>query len=181
MPASSTDSLEAEVERLGTLDLNQLRVQFRNRTGRLAPMHLSRTLLFRVLAHRIQAEAHGDLRPETRRLLDKLGKAGGIGSERESKAAPAVARPSRPKRGSVLVREWRGRMEHVMVIDDGYVWAGTTYPSLSAVAGAITGTKWNGRRFFGLDRPNDTASPSATVRRAVPSVRSIASPLGAAP
>ena len=58
-----------------------------------------------------------------------------------------------PKRGTVLVREWQGRMEHVMVLADGFGWNGSSYPSLSAVALAITGTKWNGRRFFSLDRP----------------------------
>jgi Protein of unknown function (DUF2924) len=52
----------------------------------------------------------------------------------------------------LLIREWRGRLERVTVVDDGFVWNGTTYASLSAVAFAITGTKWNGHRFFGLRR-----------------------------
>ena len=107
-------------------------------------------LLFKVLAYRVQAEAFGDLRPDTRRLLDRITATSG---EPGTKAADAPSVPVRdvPKRGTVLVREWQGRMEHVMVLDEGFAWNGRSYPSLSAVAFAITGTKWNGRRFFGLD------------------------------
>lgn len=161
--SAAAGSLDQEIERLGTLDLDQLRVQFRNRTGRIAPARLLRSLLLRVLAYRIQAEALGDLRPETRRLLDKLGASEAAGSEPQGKAA-VVAAVARPKRGTVMAREWQGRMEHVMVLDDGYVWSGRTYPSLSAVAGAITGTKWNGRRFFGLDR-QDGEKPARPARQ----------------
>jgi hypothetical protein len=54
--------------------------------------------------------------------------------------------------GSLLVREWKGRLERVMVLEEGFAWNGTTYPSLSMVAKAITGTSWNGHRFFGLGK-----------------------------
>lgn len=165
-------SLAGAVAALETLDLTQLRVRFRNHTGRIAPARLSRTLLLRVLAYRIQADALGDLRPETRRMLARLAEAGAGdrraeragGAENASAAGPAprpaaVARSSvpahrpAPQPGTVLVREWQGAMEQVSVVSEGYSWRGATYPSLSAVALAITGTKWNGRRFFGLDRP----------------------------
>ncbi len=141
---------------LETLDLAQLRVQFRNRTGRIAPARIARPVLLRVLAYRVQADAEGDLRPDTRRMLVRLaaGTASRAGGEAAA-AASAAAPLSRPalQRGTVLVREWRGSLERVSVGQGGYVWAGSSYPSLSAVATAITGTKWNGRRFFGLDRP----------------------------
>jgi hypothetical protein len=52
----------------------------------------------------------------------------------------------------LLIREWQGRLERVTVVDDGFAWNGATYASLSAVAFAITGTKWNGHRFFGVRR-----------------------------
>ncbi len=142
-----------EIERLEALDLAQLRVQFRNRTGRIAPARISRPLLLRVLAYRMQAELYGDLRPDTRRLLDRITASGAVTSEPGTKAtaAPALG-VDRPRRGTVLVREWQGRMQHVMVLADGFAWNGSSYASLSAVASAMTGTKWNGRRFFGLDR-----------------------------
>jgi len=52
--------------------------------------------------------------------------------------------------GALLAREWKGRLEHVMVLDQGFAWNGETYGSLSQVAKAMTGTSWNGHRFFGL-------------------------------
>lgn len=145
-------AVQEAIERLSTLDLAELRVQFRNRTGRIAPARISRPLLLRVLAYRIQAELHGDLRPDTRRLLDRIG-ASGVTPEPGVKVA-AMPAPSvdRPKPGTVLVREWQGRMQHVTVLADGFAWNGSSYASLSAMASAMTGTKWNGRRFFGLDR-----------------------------
>ncbi len=54
--------------------------------------------------------------------------------------------------GSLLVREWKGRLERIMVLEEGFAWNGTTYPSLSMVAQAITGTSWNGHRFFALSK-----------------------------
>ncbi len=135
------------------LDLAQLRVQFRNHTGRIAPSRLSRVLLLKVLAYRLQAARHGDLRSDTRRLLDRLATSGAAVSEAGVKAtAPPSVGMGRPKPGTVLVREWQGRMEPVTVLAEGFAWNGTRYASLSAVASAMTGTKWNGRRFFGLDR-----------------------------
>ena len=160
-------SVADEIARLDPLDLGQLRVQFRNRTGRIAPAHLSKSLLLRVLAYRMQADHHGDLRSDTRRMLDRIASASGKdavdggarGAQVRREATPVAIRP---KRGTVLAREWQGRMEHVMVLDDGFLWSGSTYPSLSATAFAITGTKWNGRRFFGLDRHASPSQPKAT-------------------
>jgi hypothetical protein len=62
----------------------------------------------------------------------------------------ACARPGRLRPGTVLVREWEGGSHRVMVLAEGFAWNGTTYASLSQVARAITGTRWNGPRFFGL-------------------------------
>ena len=164
-PAAEPVALAAAVAALDTLDLAQLRVQFRNRTGRIAPARISRPLLLRVLAYRVQADALGDLRPDTRRLLARIAEAGtgapgaedadGTSAQRlmeGSRPSAPAPRPA-PSRGTVLVREWQGGMERVSVVGEGYSWRDRTYPSLSAVALAITGTKWNGRRFFGLDRP----------------------------
>lgn len=171
-PAAEPLGLAAAVAALETLDLAQLRVQFRNRTGRIAPARISRPLLLRVLAYRVQADALGDLRPDTRRMLARIAEAGtgapGAEKDVDGTSVPGsteAARPSAPvhrpvpPRGTVLVREWQGTMERVSVVGGGYSWRDRTYPSLSAVALAITGTKWNGRRFFGLDRP--AAKPGA--------------------
>ena len=75
----------------------------------------------------------------------------------EAAAAVPVPGHGRLMAGTVLIREHEGRQHHVMVTDGNFVWNGKTFPSLSKVAHAITGTKWNGPRFFGL---RDKASPS---------------------
>lgn len=136
------DRLAAELARLAGQDFAALRGRFRRVFGRAAPEHLSRALLHRVLAYRAQADALGDLDRETARALDRLG-AGTDG---------AIAMPERPgtKPGTLLVREWEGTLQRVMVLERGFAWNGQTYDSLSRVARAITGTAWNGPRFFGL-------------------------------
>src|SRR5215208_4910860 len=103
---------------------------------------LPRALLLRILAYRIQADAAGDLDPTTIKLLDRLGR--GEISEIPLPELRAI------KPGTLLVREWEGTLQRVVVLESGFAWNGRTYESLSKVARAITGTNWNGPRFFGL-------------------------------
>jgi hypothetical protein len=111
-----------------------------------APVHLPRHLLFRVLAYRLQADQLGDLDSESRRLLDSS-----ESPEQAGQRAVELGRRTVELRpGTVLGREWNGRMHRVAVQAQGFAWNGKTYPSLSNVALAITGTRWNGPRFFGL-------------------------------
>ncbi len=131
---------EIEVARLRDLDLPFLRARWRAVTGRPAPRHVPRHLLLRMLAYRVQADAFGDLGREAVRFLDRLDRGDG--------SVPLPERRTRP--GTVLVREWDGVRHHVMVDQDGCSWNGRRFRSLSEVAGAITGTKWSGPRFFGL-------------------------------
>jgi hypothetical protein len=163
---STTTALEAELAELERLSPDGLRLRWRNNWGRLAPAHLSRALLFRVMAYRLQAEAFGDLDRKTVRMLERLvddaadksaanwSAAPGSDERAESKlsSARAACEPLILKPGAVLVREWQGRLERVTVVDDGFGWNGATFTSLSAAALAITGTKWNGHRFFGVRR-----------------------------
>jgi len=92
---------------------------------------------------------------ESQRLLDHSGS-----PEKAGQTAVDLVRPIADVRpGTVLGREWNGRMQRVAVRADGFAWNGKTYPSLSQVAFAITGTRWNGPRFFGLrDKPEKEGS-----------------------
>ena len=151
---SELEQIDIEIARLRGLDADALRKRWQVVFGRRAPAHLPRHLLFRIIAYRIQADVLGDLDSETRRLLDQ--------SESPEKAGQrAVARrASRLRPGTILGREWNGRMERVTVVGDGFTWNGKTYPSLSKIASTITGTRWNGPKFFGLrDKPRKGASP----------------------
>ena len=142
-------ALDAEIARLRDLDVGALRARWHTVFGRRSPSHLPRHLLFRVLAYRLQAGLLGDLDAESQRLLDR--------SETPEKAGQqAAARRSNVVRpGTVLGREWNGQMHCVTVLEKGFAWKGKTFPSLSKIALAITGTRWNGPRFFGLrDKPS---------------------------
>ncbi len=149
LPAA--EGLATELEALARLDLAGLRVQYRNRTGRIAPTRISRPLLLHVLAYRIQADAFGDLSRDTRRRLERLSASPVLPVGEQDVARPTtVDAPVRLMPGTLLSREWQGRMERVMVLEKGFAWNGAPFSSLSALALAITGTKWNGYRFFGL-------------------------------
>jgi hypothetical protein len=142
-------TIDVEIARLRDLDVGALRARWHTVFGRRPPPHLPRHLLFRIVAYRLQADLLGDLDAESQRLLDR--------SETPEKAGQqAVARrPVDVKPGTVLGREWYGQMQRVTVIENGFAWKGKTYPSLSKIALAITGTRWNGPRFFGLrDKPS---------------------------
>jgi len=137
-------SADVEIARLRDLDVHGLRSLWKSRYGGNAPAHFPRHLLFRLLAYRLQADHFGDLDPDSKRLLEQS-----TSPEDASRLAANASRKSlRP--GTVLGREWNGEMHRVAVLAEGFAWNGTTYPSLSKVAFAITGTRWNGPRFFGL-------------------------------
>ena len=154
-PGPADQQLAADLAALPGLDLDALRVLWRKRL-RGTPPALPRPLLMRVLAYRLQARTFGDLDPESSRALDRVAKDSSRrrqAGEARSTAVPPVAAVPRPmglKPGTVLMREHGGETHHVMVVMDGFSWRGATYASLSEIARAITGTRWNGPRFFGL-------------------------------
>src|SRR3954451_3393930 len=134
--------LEAELARIAAMNKNELRSLWREREGRDAPRGFSRDLLARAIAYAIQEEQLGGLSPELKKLL----------------ANPDADPPRRIKAGSVIVREYAGARHEVFVIEGGFSWQGKTYPSLSAIAKEITGTRWNGWRFFGLTEPQNRSA-----------------------
>jgi len=145
------EALDVEIARLSDLDIAALRSRWHAAFGRRPPPHLTRHLLFRILAYRLQADRLGDLDKASRCLLD------GSGSpEKAGQNAANLVRPIADVRpGTSLSREWNGRLQRVTVLAEGFAWNGKIYPSLSQVAFAITGTRWNGPRFFGLrDKPS---------------------------
>ena len=143
-------SIEGEIAQLRDLDLRALRVSWRNAFGKPAPEHLTRYLLFRIIAYRLQADRFGDLDAETLKVLKQAAGQEGPPSAVSMNLARLDKRRFAPPPGTVLVREWDRKSHRVMVMPDGFAWNGETFDSLSEIACAITGTKWNGPRFFGL-------------------------------
>ena len=140
------------LSRLPLLDRHELREEWRRLYGANAVPRLSRGLLIRAIAYRLQELALGGLRPEVQRQLRR------IQTElQQTGAARTQLRPQLPS-GTRLIREWQGRRYEIVVLDDGFSWQGNRYRSLSAIARRITGTAWSGPLFFGL-KQNRPASP----------------------
>ena len=154
--ASTKTSVGDEIAHLRGLDLKGLRSRWQSVFQRSPPDHLPRHLLFAIIAYRIQADRFGDLDHETRQVLDRTD-SNEMGSALSARLVSFDQKRTELTPGTVLVREWDRHSQRVMVMADGFSWNGQTYDSLSKVAYAITGTKWNGPRFFGLrdkeDRP----------------------------
>ena len=158
--APTKTSIEDEIAHLRGLDLGGLRARWRSVFQRSAPAHLTRHLLFAVIAYRIQADRFGDLDHETRQVLDRT-VAKEAGPVTSARLASFDQKRTELTPGTVLVREWDRQSQRVMVMADGFAWNGQTYDSLSKVAFAITGTKWNGPRFFGLRDREDRSTMEA--------------------
>jgi len=154
---STKRPVEDEIAHLRGLDLKGLRSRWQSTFGRAAPVHLTRHLLFAVIAYRLQADRFGDLDHATRQILDRMA-AKEVEPAMSARLASFDQKRTELTPGTVLVREWDRRSQRVMVMADGFAWNGQTYDSLSKVAFAITGTKWNGPRFFGLRDKEDQSA-----------------------
>jgi hypothetical protein len=140
-----TDPIPARLAALKTMPMPDLKAQWRE-LFETEPPPFNRRYLENRLAYRIQELAYGGLKPETLRRLEALGEqydSGNVTTRR-------IRHDARPIAGTRLVREWRGDEHTVTVMAEGYEWEGRPYRSLSAIARAITGTRWNGLVFFGL-------------------------------
>ena len=135
----------ARLAALKAMSVNELKTEWQAMFDAPAPNN-SRTFLEIRLAYRIQELTYGGPDKQTRRLLDLL--ADEVEGTLTRKAQ--IADPRNPVVGTKLIREWGGVAHTVTVLNDGFDWGGQRYKSLSAVARAITGTRWNGYRFFGL-------------------------------
>jgi Protein of unknown function (DUF2924) len=155
-------SIEDEIAHLRGLDLQGLRARWKSIFQRSPPDHLGRHLLFSVIAYRIQADRLGDLDHATRQLLDRTA-ASEAGPALSARLAGLDQKRTELTPGTVLVREWDRQSQRVMVLANGFAWNGKTFDSLSKVAFAITGTRWNGPRFFGLR--DKEARPATTEVR----------------
>ena len=139
--------ISSEVRAVAALSLPALRVAWRACWQEDPPRFRSRDLLARATAYRIQAEGLGGEPTALRRRVADLASRFVADRDFRPSAGPDL------KPGCTLIREWRGVRHEVAVISTGFLYRGVTYRSLSKVAGEITGTKWNGRTFFGLKTP----------------------------
>jgi len=150
-----------EIADLLPLTAPQLRIKWAEVYGSPAPRRISADLLRRAIAYRIQEKAYGGLRPAIVRRLKQIAEDVRAGREVD---VPNVTPALRP--GARLMREWQGETHVVDVIEDGFIWRGKRYTSLSVIARTITGTHWSGPQFFGLrdKRPKTPVSDTDVLK-----------------
>lgn len=153
-PRSQTE-VASEIARISALDATALRSLWPAWFGKPPPARMRRDMLALALAYRIQCKALGGLSRQAVRTLDAV-----AAREFSEASVRAIEPPRRLRAGTKLVREWHGVVHDVAVVEDGFIWNGTRYRSLSAVARAITGTRWNGLVFFGLKAAGMSKSPA---------------------
>ena len=147
-PAAMT-SVDAQIRFLEQASIHQLRTLWRERHGVQAPRGFSKDLLARALAYQIQAEIFGSLERAYERRLNE--------GKKPVRNAELNLKP-----GSVIVREYQGHVHAVTILPNGFSWQGETYASLSTIANKITGTVWNGPRFFGFRQRSKHKQSSVT-------------------
>ncbi len=145
-------TIAEKIAALQALDTPALRARWDEVFGRPAPKHMSRDLLLRALTYHVQKQAEGGLSKATLRRLARLADSNDKRVQTATPQAPYL------KPGTRLVREWRGEVHHVIVLDEGFDYHGTLYASLSGIARAITGARWSGPLFFGLRRRRGSVS-----------------------
>ena len=132
-----------DITSLSDLDTPSLRLWWADLFDIEATSRISRDLLIRAIAWRLQEEVCGGLSNSARRQLARHAQ------EFRSSGSISVSSSADLKPGTKLIREWQGRVHEVVIVEDGYVWSGKRYRSLSQIARIITGTRWSGPRFFG--------------------------------
>jgi len=132
-----------DITSLSDLDTPSLRQWWADLFDIEATSRISRDLLIRAIAWRLQEEVCGGLSNSARRQLARHAQ------EFRSSGSISVSSSADLKPGTKLIREWQGRVHEVVIVEDGYVWSGKRYRSLSQIARIITGTRWSGPRFFG--------------------------------
>ena len=141
-PQRDAVSLSYRLTELEGLSAAELRSRLQEAFSRRPPKHMSRDLLLRAQAYHLQEQAEGGLSKAALKRLAYLARSG-------TDQPPPLA-GLRLKPGTCLVREWRGEVHHVTVLDDGFDYRGVRYGSLSQIARIVTGTRWSGPLFFGL-------------------------------
>jgi Protein of unknown function (DUF2924) len=162
--------VDSEIDRLDGLSTFELRTMWRRHWKQPPPMRLSKDMLIRGLAWKLQEAALGGIgKPELRKLAgmakvageqrvaggsDKFGNAAstGLAGQNNKSLKTSAPTPITLREGNRLVREWNGTTHTVLVLSSGFEWQGRQYRSLSQIAEAITGAHWSGPLFFGLTK-----------------------------
>lgn len=157
--------VEAELDKLDSLPIVILRVRYRELLRSEPPSAFGPDLLRRSIAKRIQERAYGGLSREAKKLLGQL-----VRSMASGKTG-RLEIPQRIKPGSELVRVWNEQTHRVTVLAKGFAYQGEIFTSLSEIANRITGTRWNGPKFFGLRTTGKEAAKTVEAQKTAKGAR----------
>lgn len=143
------DALTIDLRNLENLSVDALRERYRELKQSSLSKYLRRPFALMVVSHAVREQALGGLSGEAQKRLDQL--VAQIVPSGEAPPTKPIVRKVKP--GTRLLREWKGEIHEVLVAPDGFIWKGERCRSLSEIARAITGTRWNGWKFFGIDEP----------------------------
>lgn len=146
-------ALVVQIAQLPSLSRQELLDLWRRAYRKSPPLGIRREILVPFLAYKLQERVYGGLKPSTRSELRRIAR----GLQREGRASQSIIQ-SKIKRGTRLLRRWRGEIHEVVAVDPGYEYRGGKYRSLSQIARMITGTQWSGPAFFGLRKSNSALS-----------------------
>jgi hypothetical protein len=136
---------ESEIAGLADRPTHELRLAWRKLYRREPPVGLSRDLMIRALANKLQERTHGRPSLAMKRSLNTL-------AAEFEKSGRSFNPGAVLKTGARLVRQWRGHVHAVLVLEDGFEYEGQRYRSLTMIAARITGAHWSGPRFFGVTK-----------------------------
>ena len=145
-----------DLENLEQFSRTKLRALWTEELAEKPPAALGRDILMLDIAYARQERRYGGLSKPVAKELDRLAR-----TLVDCNGTSELSTKPLPRAGTILVREWQGTTHHITVTDDGFLWNGKSYRSLSSIARAITGTTWNGPRFFGM---RDVKSKTSEVR-----------------
>lgn len=153
LPNAASEDLDAKIGDIAMMRLADLRASWLRHLGQPPPKRLSRDLMVRGIAYKLQERRFGGLSKSALRMFERLRRHDGSNAD----LLPKRTRSMKP--GSKLIRDWGGATYTVLVLDHGFEWQGETYRSLTQIAQAITGAHWSGPRFFGLTESIKSPSP----------------------
>jgi len=151
-PQYSAGNLAGELARLPALDRDELLEWWKQVYGSEPPARISKQLLVRAIAYKMQENVLGGLKPATKRFLAKVVEDNAMGKQFSASPVTVI------KPGTRLIREWHGVTYEVEITENGILFKGKHHRSLSEVARLITGVKWSGPLFFGLKSMNKGAA-----------------------
>lgn len=151
-PGGNETLLSSDLDAILTMTYSELHLAWRRHYRAAPAKKMSRDILELGIAWKIQERKFGGLGSVVKRQIADLSRT------MESKSDLAKPRAVTPKPGARLLRTWNGVTHDVLVVEDGFLWEGKTWPSLSVIAREITGTRWSGPRFFGLNASSNAGA-----------------------